>query len=201
MAIEKQIDLEEVISGVPMPDGTEEVEVELTDEAELEAAEAMGLLEDEDMMEDEFDANLAELIPEEDLQLVANDLIDGYERDKESRSDYDNIAEEGVTLLGFTDEQGDEPFPGACGATHPVLAQAVVKFQAKTYKELFPTEGPVRTRIMGMDTMQKQEQANRVRHFMNWQTQVQMPEYGPELDRLLFYVSLYGTASPYLASC
>ncbi len=131
MAIEKQIDLEEVISGVPMPDGTEEVEVELTDEAELEAAEAMGLLEDEDMMEDEFDANLAELIPEEDLQLVANDLIDGYERDKESRSDYDNIAEEGVTLLGFTDEQGDEPFPGACGATHPVLAQAVAKFRIK----------------------------------------------------------------------
>ena len=93
MAIEKQIDLEEVISGVRMPDESQEVEVELTDEAELEAAEAMGLLEDEDMMEDEFDANLAELIPEEDLQLVANDLIDGYERDKESRSDYDNIAE------------------------------------------------------------------------------------------------------------
>ena len=194
MAIEKQIDLDEVISGVRMPDELQEVEVELTDEAELEAAEAMGLLDEEEMMEDEFDANLAELISEEDLQLVANDLIDGYERDKESRSDYDNIAEEGVTLLGFTDEQGDEPFPGACGATHPVLAQAVVKFQAKTYKELFPTEGPVRTRLIGVDTLQKQEQASRVRQFMNWQTQIQMPEYGPELDRLLFYVSLYGTA-------
>ena len=77
MAIEKQIDLEEVISGVPMPDGTEEVEVELTDEAELEAADAMGLLDEEEVLEDEFEANLAELIPEEDLQLVASELIDG----------------------------------------------------------------------------------------------------------------------------
>ena len=77
MAIEKQIDLDEVISGVRMPDESQEVEVELTDEAELEAAEAMGLLDEEEMMEDEFDANLAELISEEDLQLVANDLIDG----------------------------------------------------------------------------------------------------------------------------
>ena len=194
MAIEKKIDLDELESGVSMPDGTEELEVEVTDDAELEAAEAMGLLEDEEVLEDEFTANLAELMSDEDLELISGELLEGFERDKESRHEYDNIAEEGVTLLGFQDEQGDEPFPGACSATHPVLAQAVVKFQAKTYKELFPTEGPVRTRIMGLDTMEKQEQATRVRQFMNWQTQIQMPEYGPELDRLLFYVSLYGTA-------
>ena len=134
MAIEKQINLDEVISGVNMPDGTEEVEVELTDEAELEAAEAMGLLEDEEMSGEEFDSNLAELMSDNDVQLIASELIEGFERDKESRGEYDNIAEEGVKLLGFNDDQGDEPFPGACNATHPVLAQAVVKFQAKTYK-------------------------------------------------------------------
>jgi hypothetical protein len=201
MAIEKQIDLEEVLTGVPMPDGEDvtqisddEIEVEITDTAEMEAAEAMGLLEDEEMLGEEFNANLAEILSEEDLQLVSGELLEGYTRDKDSRGEYDNIAEEGVTLLGFTENAAGEPFPGACSATHPVLAQAVVKFQAKTYKELFPTEGPVRTRIIGADNIEKQEQANRVRHFMNWQTQIQMPEYGPELDRLLFYVSLYGTA-------
>jgi hypothetical protein len=201
MAIEKQIDLEEAITSVKMPTAdnierldTGEVEVEVADDATIEAAEAMGFFDEEEQLTEEFDANLAEQMPEEDLQFVANELYEGFTKDKDSRQEYDDIAEEGVTLLGFKDDQGGEPFPGACSATHPVLAQAVVKFQAKTYKELFPTEGPVRTRIMGMDTMQKQEQANRVRHFMNWQTQVQMPEYGPELDRLLFYVSLYGTA-------
>ena len=201
MAIEKQIDLEDAITSVKMPTAdnierldTGEVEVELANDAELEAAEAMGLFDEEEQLTEEFDANLAEQMPEEDLQFVANELYEGFTKDKDSRQEYDDIAEEGVTLLGFKDDQGGEPFPGACNATHPVLAQAVVKFQAKTYKELFPTEGPVRTRIIGMDTMQKQEQASRVRQFMNWQTQIQMPEYGPELDRLLFYVSLYGTA-------
>ena len=194
MAIEKKIELEEAITSVQMPDGEESIEIEIDDDVELEAAEAMGMFDEEENLVDEHDANLAEMMEESDLQHVASELYDGYERDKESRAEYDEIAEEGVTLLGFKDDQGDEPFPGACGATHPVLAQAVVKFQAKTYKELFPTEGPVRTRIIGMDTMQKQEQASRVRQFMNWQTQIQMPEYGPELDRLLFYVSLYGTA-------
>ena len=201
MAIEKQIDLEEAITSVKMPTAdnierldTGEVEVELADDATLEAAEAMGFFDEEEQLTEEFDANLAEQMPEEDLQFVANELYEGFTKDKDSRQEYDDIAEEGVTLLGFKDDEGGEPFPGACSATHPVLAQAVVKFQAKTYKELFPTEGPVRTRIIGLDTMQKQEQANRVRQFMNWQTQIQMPEYGPELDRLLFYVSLYGTA-------
>ena len=201
MAIEKQIDLEEAITSVKMPTAdnierldTGEVEVEIADDATLEAAEAMGFLDEEEQLTEEFDANLAEQMPEEDLQFIANELYEGFTKDKDSRQEYDDIAEEGVTLLGFKDDQGGEPFPGACNATHPVLAQAVVKFQAKTYKELFPTEGPVRTRIIGLDTMQKQEQANRVRQFMNWQTQIQMPEYGPELDRLLFYVSLYGTA-------
>ena len=196
MAIEKKIDLTDAITSVQMPgvdEVDESIEVEVDDPEALEIAKAMGLEEEEELT-DEFDANLAELMSEEDLQEVADELYDGYTRDKDSRQEYDNIAEDGVTLLGLKDDQGDEPFPGACNATHPVLAQAVVKFQAKTYKELFPTEGPVRTRIIGLETQQKMEQANRVRQFMNWQTQVQMPEYGPELDRLLFYVALYGTA-------
>jgi hypothetical protein len=176
------------------PDGGAEITLE--DKAMAEEAEAMGLFDDMEMSPDamQHDANLVDFIDDKELSAIGNELQESFERDKQSRDEYDSIAEEGVDLLGFKSEQSDEPFPGACASSHPVLSQAVVKFQAKAYKELFPTEGPVRTRIVGLQTQQKMEQANRVRHFMNYQTQVQMPEYGPELDRLLFYVALYGSA-------
>lgn len=205
MAIEKRIQLEDddAISA-PLPtEDAEEVtvtpdggaEITITDQQEIEAAEAMGLMDEEPMqMFGPFDANLADTMAEEDIDKVSSDLLEGFEKDKESREEYDEIAEEGVNLLGLKYEEGAGAFPGASGVTHPVLAQSVVKFQAKAYKELFPTEGPVRTRIMGTQTQEKLEQANRVRQFLNWQTQMQMAEYGPELDKLLFHVALYGTA-------
>jgi len=199
MAVEKRIQLEDDI-GVQLPeDGAMDsnMEVTLEDQQEIAAAEAMGMIPQEDGMEleiEDHEANLADMLDEQQLDLVAMELSESFQNDKDSREDYDSIAEDGVTLLGLQDENGDEPFPGACGATHPALTQAVVKFQAKAYKELFPTEGPVRTRLIGAQTPQKAEQANRVRHFLNYQTQLQMPEYGPELDRLLFYVGLYGSA-------
>lgn len=172
------------------------VEVTLPDNQALMEAEAMGML-DEEMQQNpmtDFDANLVEFMEESDIVDTALELYEGYTVDKESREEYDSIAEDGVNLLGLQYEESSEPFPGACGVTHPVLAQAVVKFQAKAFKELNPTEGPVRTRIMGIQTEAKLQQANRIRNFMNWQTQIQMPEYGPELDRLLFHVALYGSA-------
>jgi len=209
MAVEKQIEVPEgenlslfdEVSGpekdidvMATPDGG--AEVTLQDNAILEEAESMGLFDDMETNPSatQHDANLADFIDDNDLSSLANELQDSFEKDKQSRDEYDVIAEEGVDLLGFKSDDSDEPFAGAASASHPVLAQAVVKFQAKAYKELFPTEGPVRTRIVGFQTQQKMEQANRVRHFMNYQTQVQMPEYGPELDRLLFYVALYGSA-------
>ena len=172
------------------------IEVTLPEDQALMEAEAMGML-DEDMLgnpETDFDANLVEFMDDKDIVDTALELFEGYTIDKESREEYDVIAEDGVNLLGLQYEENSEPFPGACGVTHPVLAQAVVKFQAKAFKELNPTEGPVRTRIMGVQTEPKMQQANRIRNFMNWQTQIQMPEYGPELDRLLFHVALYGSA-------
>ena len=200
MAVEKRIQLEDEI-GVELPeDGVMDSDMEVTieDQQEIDAAEAMGMLPDEEggmeLDVEDHEANLADALDEQQLNDVAMELSEAFDNDKDSRQDYDSIAEDGVTLLGLQDEQGGEPFPGACNATHPALTQAVVKFQAKAYKELFPTEGPVRTRIIGTQNPEKMEQANRVRHFMNYQTQLQMPEYGPELDRLLFYVGLYGSA-------
>ena len=207
MIVEKQLDLLEgenltspespvkpVDEVVTTPDGGAEITLE--DKGLLEEAKALGVFEEDENSPKamEHDANLVEFIDENELGSIASELQDSFERDKQSRDEYDSIAEEGIELLGFKAEDSDEPFPGACASSHPVLSQAVVKFQAKAYKELFPTEGPVRTRIVGLQTQQKMEQANRVRHFMNYQTQIQMPEYGPELDRLLFYVALYGSA-------
>ena len=202
MAIEKVItpDLDTPTVEIPTDEDIQldeagNAEVTLQDDQAMAEAEAMGLMDDMMMpMATEHDANLVEFMDEQDITELANELYEGYQTDKEARGEYDEIAEDGVNLLGLSYDDSSQPFPGACGSTHPVLAQSVVKFQAKAFKELFPTEGPVRTRIMGVQTDQKMQQANRVRDFMNWQTQIQMPEYGPELDRLLFHTALYGSA-------
>ena len=202
MAIEKVItpDLETPSIQIPTDEDIQldeagNAEVTLQDDQALAEAEAMGLMDDMEMpMATEHDANLVEFMDDNEIAEFADDMFEGYQTDKEARGEYDEIAEDGVNLLGLSYDDSSQPFPGACGSTHPVLAQSVVKFQAKAFKELFPTEGPVRTRIMGVQSDQKLQQANRVRDFMNWQTQVQMPEYGPELDRLLFHVALYGSA-------
>lgn len=180
------------IEGLPeVTEPVDELEV-VIDDGEEEVLEV-------EVMEEGFDSNLAEIIAddpelgEEALQTLADELIQLYEADEDSRSDWDHIASQAVDTLGFTIEELDEPFPGACGASHPLLAQAVVKFQAKAFRELFPTGGPARTRIMGIQTTDREQQAKRVREFMNYQTTMQMTEYGPELDRLLFYTALYGS--------
>jgi len=140
----------------------------------------------------QHNANLADFLaedPEGDslLEEVASNLMELFDADKESRSEWDSISSEAVGLLGFKIEEPDRPFAGACGASHPVLSQAVVKFQAKAYKELFPSQGPVRTRIMGAVTPEKEQQSLRVKEFLNYQTTQLMPEYGPQLDKLLFH--------------
>ena len=201
MAIEKRIELEEdaISADIPTSDDITAMEdggaeVTLTDQTEIDEAEAMGLLDQQPMMETSHDANLVEVMEESDIQAVSQELLEGFDRDKQSREEYDEIAEDGINLLGLQYDDSAGSFPGSSGVTHPVLAQAVVKFQAKAYKELFPTEGPVRTVIMGTQTQEKLDQSNRVRQFLNWQTQTQMPEYGPELDKMLFHVALYGTS-------
>ena len=201
MAIEKRIQLEDdtISADLPMSEDIKEMDdggaqVTLTDQTEIDEADAMGLLQEESMMDTEHDANLVESMEESDIQKITNELLEGFDRDKQSREEYDEIAEDGIGLLGLQYDDSAGSFPGSSGVTHPVLAQAVVRFQAKAYKELFPTEGPVRTVIMGTQTQEKLDQSNRVRQFLNWQTQTQMPEYGPQLDKMLFHVALYGTS-------
>ena len=138
--------------------------------------------------------NLAEQLGEGDLDVIARELSDAYDGDKESRSDWSSTYAEGLDLLGMKYDDRTSPFPGASGVSHPLLAESVTQFQAQSYKELFPAGGPVKTQIMGATNPQIDAQSNRVKEFMNFQLTHIMEEYEPELDQMLFHLPLSGSA-------
>jgi hypothetical protein len=138
-------------------------------------------------------ANLAELLPDDILDPLGEELYENYSDYKASRQDWEKTYTDGLDLLGFKYERRTQPFRGASGATHPVLAEAVTQFQALAYKELLPAEGPVRTQVIGVNTREKEDQANRVKDFMNYQIMDVMQEYEPEFDQMLFYLPLSGS--------
>jgi len=138
--------------------------------------------------------NLAELLPEAVLGSIGSELNENYMQYKTSRKEWEDTYIKGLDLLGFKYVNPTQPFQGASGATHPVLAEAVTQFQAQAYKELLPAMGPVRTQVLGRPTRQKEEQSNRVKNFMNYQIMDVMKEYEPEFDQMLFYLPLAGSA-------
>ena len=144
--------------------------------------------------EDRFDANLAEFIDEEELQAMSSDIMQDYKDDKSSRDEWYDAYSKGLKLLGFTYEDRSQPFQGASGVTHPLLAETVTQFQAQAYKELLPANGPVRTQIIGNSNPQKEEQAQRVQEFMNYQIMHVMEDFDPDLDQMLFYLPLSGSS-------
>ena len=142
----------------------------------------------------DFGSNLAEFMSDDDMNVIANELIGKFDEDKSSRKDWEETYTKGLDLLGFKYEERSQPFQGASGVTHPVLAEAVTQFQAQAYRELLPAGGPVRTQIVGKDNLLKQQQAERVSDFMNYQIMHVMEEYDPELDQMLFHLPLAGSA-------
>ena len=141
-----------------------------------------------------FDANLADYIEENDLQTLSNKLTAAYESDKNSRKDWEDTYIKGLDMLGFKYENRTQPFEGAAGVVHPLLAESVTQFQAQAYKELLPPGGPVNTEIVGEITPEVEEQAKRVKDYMNYQLTHVMKEYDPDMDQLLFYLPLSGSA-------
>jgi len=139
-------------------------------------------------------SNLAELLPDDVLSPIGHELYDNYSDYKSSRKDWEQSYIKGLDLLGFKYEETTEPFKGASGATHPVLAEAITQFQAQAYKELLPADGPVRTQMMGLPTPDKEAQSVRVRDYMNYQIMSEMKEYEAEFDQMLFYLPLTGSA-------
>ena len=167
------------------------VEIEMTEEGGAEVSFDPSVASP-DGSEDHF-ANLAEFLGDDVLDPLGSKLYDQYTDYKESRGDWEQSYREGLELLGFKYERRTEPFRGASGVNHPVLAEAVTQFQAQAYKELLPADGPVRAQILGDVTSQKQDQSNRVKDFMNYQIMDQMKEYEPEFDQMLFYLPLSGS--------
>ena len=142
--------------------------------------------------ENHFD-NLADILPDDVLEPIGNDMVNNYMDYKSSRKDWEESYKTGLDLLGFKYENRTEPFQGASGATHPVLAEAVTQFQAQAYKELLPADGPVRTQIIGVKNPATEQQATRVKDYMNYLIMDQMKEYEAEFDSMLFHLPLAGS--------
>ena len=142
----------------------------------------------------EWYGDLSETLEEEDITDIANNVIDNFQSDKESRAEWESMFERGFDLLGLKLEPGTEPFQGACTAVHPLLIESAVKFQSKASGELFPSNGPVKAQIIGQSSAEKETQANRVQNFMNYQLTEQMPEYFDEFERMLFHLPIIGSA-------
>ena len=142
---------------------------------------------------DDFYMNLAEEMPERELGRIAGELMSEFDSNKASRQEWEDAYANGLELLGFNYEERTQPFRGASGVTHPLLAEAATQFQAQAFNELLPASGPVRTTIVGSETRDKQQQSQRVRQFMNYYITNVMEEYTPELDQMLFYLPLAGS--------
>ena len=185
--VEQEVDVSE--ADVPTQEGQANVTMDEEGGAEINFdPNAMEGLQTEDHF-----SNLAEVMDEQYLDELGANLFDKYTEYKQSRGDWEDTYREGLELLGFKYEKRTQPFRGASGVNHPVLAEAVTQFQAQAYKELLPADGPVRAQILGDVTNEKQDQAHRVKDFMNYQIMDQMPEYEPEFDQMLFYLPLSGS--------
>jgi len=169
-----------------MPD----IEIEIEAPAGLEALE-IDILEDE---EEDFDQNLAEVLDEKLLTEIAGELLGDYEDDVSARKDWIQTYVDGLELLGMRIEERTEPWEGACGVYHPLLSEALVKFQAETIMETFPAAGPVKTQIIGKETQEKKDAALRVQDDMNYQLTDVMTEYRPEHERMIWGLGLSGNA-------
>ena len=204
MAIEKQFP-EEVIDTTTIQDA------DSLDSEIIEVLEAMGEGEENVQMQEDgsailgpeeamapevgFAENLAEVISEKELSTIYIELVAAIESDKSSREDWEKTYTDGLKYLGMKfDENRSEPFAGASGVIHPLLGESVTQFQAQAYKELLPAGGPVKTQVMGAYDGLVEEQAQRVKEFMNYQILHVMEEYDEELDQMLFYLPLAGSA-------
>jgi len=143
--------------------------------------------------DEDFYANLAEEMDMRDLGSISSELTAEYDANKASRSDWEEAYSEGLELLGFNYEERTQPFRGSSGVTHPLLAEAATQFQAQAFNELLPPAGPVKTSILGTPTLEKEQQAKRVKDFMNYYITNVMEEYTPEFDQMLFYLPLAGS--------
>ena len=202
MAIDKALgtednpDIKQMGSAVEvMPDTTREDQIRQA--AEILVDQEQVLIDAEitpDIPQIGFNVNLAEVLGDDVLASIASDLLSSIKGDKQSRSEWEKTYTDGLKYLGMKfDDARSQPFEGSSGVIHPILAEAVTQFQAKAYKELLPAGGPVQTQVLGVQDVTKEEQASRVKDFMNYQITEVMEEFDPDMDQLLFYLPLSGS--------
>jgi len=200
MAIEKSLSqaplglTEEMMEEAAMAEPEIEIEIEDPEKVSIEMGGLEIEIEPGKEEDDNFNANLAEEMDEDELVGLGTDLLGEYDEDLSSRKDWMQTYVDGLDLLGLKLDDRTEPWPGACGVYHPLLAEAVVKFQAETIMETFPAQGPVKTQIIGKDTPEKMAAAERVKEDMNYQLTEVMVEYRPEHERMLWGLALAGNA-------
>jgi hypothetical protein len=191
------IEIEEDVE-LAVPGAFSTVLDDVPEEIEIQISEDGGALVDFDPQEtrgdeEEFGSNLAEFLDDGELGSVSNELMAEFEANRASRGDWEETYSNGLSLLGLKYEERSDPFRGATGVTHPLLAEAATQFQAQAFNELLPPSGPVRTVVMGSMSREKEEQASRVKEFMNYYIMNVMEEYTPEFDQMLFYLPLAGS--------
>jgi len=192
MSIEKS--LYEAPMGLGSLEAEPDIEIEIEDPEEVRIKMGgfeLDLKKGED--DEDFNVNLAEVMSESDIQSLAGDLSEDIDNDIASRKDWEEMYRDGITLLGLKFEERTEPWDGACGVFHPMITEAVVRFQSDTIMETFPAKGPCRTQIIGKETTEKKEAAVRVQDDMNYQLTEKMPEYRPDHEKMLW--NLPGTGS------
>ena len=176
---------------------TEELAEEVVDQPEGLPIDVEVEGEEEEVVEeapqDDFNANLAEGMDERELKDMAMELIEEYKKDKTSRKEWEDAYIKGLDLLGTKYQEVTKPFKGASGVTHPLLAESVTQFQAQAYKELVPSDGPVRTQVIGLQTPATEQQADRVKDYMNYLLMEEMEDYTTDMDQMLFYLPLSGS--------
>ena len=205
MAIDKLLGTEEDPDVIPLsremsvtPEPSREDMIR--DAAQILVAEEDILIDDEidavpETIQIPFDSNLVDFLDKSDLGKLASDVLESIDSDKESRSEWEKTYVDGLKYLGMKfDETRSQPFQGSSGVIHPILAESVTQFQAQAYKELLPAQGPVKTEIVGARTPEIEMQSQRVANFMNFYIMNVMQEYDPELDMLLFYLPIAGSA-------
>ena len=204
MDVPSQLDVDDLTAEVELelPDSSNVVmaDIEATDVGSIEISpeDDGGVVIDFDPQDqrgvsDDFYMNLAEEIPDRELARISSDLLSEFDANKASRQEWEDAYTNGLELLGFTYDERTQPFRGASGVTHPLLAEAATQFQAQAFNELLPASGPVRTVVMGKDTVSKTQQASRVQQFMNYYITNVMEEYTPDMDQMLFYLPLAGS--------
>ena len=204
MDVPSQLDPEDLAAEVEieLPDSANvvmaDIEAEDVGSIEISPEDDGGVIIDFDPQDqrgvnEDFYANLAEEMPDRELARISSDLLGEFDANKASRQEWEDAYTNGLELLGFTYDERTQPFRGASAVTHPLLAEAATQFQAQAFNELLPASGPVRTVVMGKDSTSKNQQAKRVRQFMNYYITSVMEEYTPDMDQMLFYLPLAGS--------